>query len=176
MHPGMLRRGSRPDASLHNVSRQAMSDDSITDMHQSAPRRLCHNLLVQGRTDHDTRRAPVPRIFLSCELVNLQPNRVDMLFFVPILTSFGKALIQICTYDTLIELRTPNVFHAVECILVSIVLNKAETAWCLLIPIQTHDQALNLTASVERNQQYALCQTQGHPHFAKSSWICSSVV
>ena len=63
-----------------------------------------------------------------------------------ILPSLGEALVQIGPDDALVELGAANVLHAVERILVCVVLDEAEAARCLLEAVQAHDEALDLAA------------------------------
>ena len=64
-----------------------------------------------------------------------------------VLSALHKARVKIRSNDSFVELRAPNVFHAVESILMGIVLDKAEAAGSLLKPIKPHDEASDLTAS-----------------------------
>jgi hypothetical protein len=63
-----------------------------------------------------------------------------------ILPSLRKALVQVRANDALVQLRAANVLHAVQRILVCVVLDEAEAARCLLEAVQAHDQALDLAA------------------------------
>lgn len=63
-----------------------------------------------------------------------------------ILPALVEALIEIGTDDALVELCAANVLEAVESVLVSVVLDKAETTGSLLETVKTHDQALDLAA------------------------------
>ena len=69
---------------------------------------------------------------------------------IPILSTLRKALVEIGTNYALVELGASNVLHAVEGVLVSVVLDKAEAARRLLKAIETHDQALDLAALGEQ--------------------------
>jgi hypothetical protein len=57
-----------------------------------------------------------------------------------------EAGIEIGADDTLVELGSANIFHAIECFLVSVIFHKAEAARSLLESIQAHDQAFDLAA------------------------------
>jgi hypothetical protein len=65
------------------------------------------------------------------------------------LSALCETLVQIGTDDALVEFRSANVLHAVQRVLVAIVLDEAKSAGCLLESIQAHDQALDLAASGE---------------------------
>jgi len=67
---------------------------------------------------------------------------------VPVLAPFVESFVQIRAYDPLVQLRTSNVLHAIKGILMGVIFNKAESAWGFLIPIQTHNQALDFTAPI----------------------------
>ena len=64
----------------------------------------------------------------------------------PVLPAFGEALIQVGTDDAFVEFGAANVFHAVQGVLVCVVLDKAEAARCLLEAIEAHDEALDFAA------------------------------
>lgn len=68
----------------------------------------------------------------------------------PILPALGKALVEISSDDTLIQLGAANVLHAVERVLVGVVLDEAEATGCLLESIETHHEALDLSALGEQ--------------------------
>ena len=63
-----------------------------------------------------------------------------------VLSTLVEALIQIGTDNTLVELCAANVLQAIEGVLMGVVLDKAETARCLLETVKAHDQALDLAA------------------------------
>ena len=63
----------------------------------------------------------------------------------PVLPSFLKAWIQVCTDDSLIQFGTTDVLHAVQCILVVIVFYEAKPARGLVEAVKSHDQPLYLT-------------------------------
>jgi hypothetical protein len=63
-----------------------------------------------------------------------------------ILPALRKALIQVGADDALVQLRAANVLHAVQRILVGVVLDEAESARRLLEAVEAHDQALDLAA------------------------------
>jgi len=67
---------------------------------------------------------------------------------IPILPTLLEAWIKICAYYPLIKLGTPDVLHTVKGILMSVVFDKAEPTRCLRVPVQSHDQAFDFTASV----------------------------
>jgi hypothetical protein len=68
-------------------------------------------------------------------------------FAAPVLSTLSKSLVEIGTDDTLVEFGSANVLHAVERILVSIVFDEAEAAWCFLEAVQAHNETLDLAAS-----------------------------
>lgn len=61
-----------------------------------------------------------------------------------------KALVEIGTDDALVQLGASDVLHAVKRILVSVVLDEAESAWRLLEAVKAHDKALDLSAFGEQ--------------------------
>lgn len=63
-----------------------------------------------------------------------------------ILPALGKALVEIGADDAFVELCAANVLHAVEGVLVGVVLDEAEAAGSLLEAVEAHDEALNLAA------------------------------
>lgn len=63
-----------------------------------------------------------------------------------VLSPLGKALVQIRSDDPLVELRTADVLHAVERVLVRVVLHEAEAARRLLKPIQAHHESFDAAA------------------------------
>jgi hypothetical protein len=67
-----------------------------------------------------------------------------------ILSALCEPLIQIRPDDALIQLGTANVLHAVQRVLVRVVLNEAEAARCLLEAVEAHDQALDFAAFAEK--------------------------
>lgn len=81
---------------------------------------------------------------------------------VPVLTALGESLVKVSTDDALIELGTANVLHAVERILMAVVFDEAETAGSLLVAVQTHDEALDLTASCVQCQRWCCNQLIGY--------------
>lgn len=66
-----------------------------------------------------------------------------------VLPALLEPWIKIGTDDTLVKLRATHILHAVECILVSVVLDEAEATWRLGEAVKTHDEALDLTAFAE---------------------------
>jgi hypothetical protein len=85
-------------------------------------------------------------------LVSDLPTRLSS----PILATFGKTLIQIRTNDALVEFGAADIFHAVERVLVGVVLDEAETAWGFLEAVQAHHKSLDLTASAVFVSNFAL--------------------
>lgn len=63
-----------------------------------------------------------------------------------VLAALFKTRIQVGSDDSLVELGATDILHAVESILVSVVLHEAETAGGLVKSIQSHDQTLDLAA------------------------------
>ena len=63
-----------------------------------------------------------------------------------VLPALLEARVEIGAYDALVELGAADVLHAVQCILVRVVLDEAEAAGSLVEPVEAHDQALNLAA------------------------------
>lgn len=63
-----------------------------------------------------------------------------------VLSPFLEAWVQIGTDDTFIQFRPANVLHAVESVLVCVVLDEAETTGRLAEAVETHDEALHFAA------------------------------
>ncbi|RUP47905.1 hypothetical protein BC936DRAFT_145189 [Jimgerdemannia flammicorona] len=84
----------------------------------------------------------MPGIVLLPILVSHLPTAPTM----TVLSTFPEAWIQICMDmdDMLIEFTAIDVLHIVESIRAVVVFNKAEPAWHLLVPIQPHDDMLDL--------------------------------
>lgn len=61
-----------------------------------------------------------------------------------VLPSLLEARVQICADDTLVQLGAANVLHAVDRVLVGVVLDEAETAGRLVEAVQAHHKALDL--------------------------------
>jgi hypothetical protein len=78
------------------------------------------------------------------------PHIFRLFSCLPILPAFLEAGIQIRADDTLVQLGSANVLHAVESVLVVVIFDKAETAGGLLESIEAHDKSLDLATSVER--------------------------
>jgi hypothetical protein len=78
-----------------------------------------------------------------------------------ILPALREALVQIRPNDALIELRSANVLHAVERVLVCVVLDEAEAAGRLLEAVKPHDEALDLAAFAEQLVYLLLGRVEG---------------
>ena len=63
-----------------------------------------------------------------------------------VLPSLLKARVQVGADDALVQLGASNVLHAVEGVLVGVVLDEAEAAGRLVEPVQPHDEPLDLSA------------------------------
>lgn len=83
-----------------------------------------------------------PRIVLGAVLVAHLATGLTA----AVLPALGEAFIEIGPDDTLIQLGAADVLHAVEGVLVSVVLDEAEAARCLLEAVEAHDQAFDLAA------------------------------
>ena len=94
--------------------------------------------------------------------------------YLPELSSFLESRVEICSDYPFIELGTSDILHAIQSILMRVVLNKAEPTWCFIEPIQAHYQSLDLPTSIKHELQRRLMLLM--TDLAKSSWICSSVV
>lgn len=68
----------------------------------------------------------------------------------PVLPALGKALVQVGADDALVQLGAADVLHAVQRILVRVVLDEAEAAGRLLEAVEAHDEALDLAALGEQ--------------------------
>ena len=106
--------------------------------------------LFQGRTRPDIRREPGRRISLALSFHQLKPVDKDQVLISPILSALLKARIEISSYYALIELRSTNILHAVQCILMIVVFHKAEPTRRFIESIKAHYQPLNLSASSHR--------------------------
>lgn len=69
---------------------------------------------------------------------------------VPVLSTLLESRVQISPNYALIQFRSSNILHAVERVLMSIVLNKAKAAGCFRKPIETHDKSFDLSTSIIR--------------------------
>jgi hypothetical protein len=67
-----------------------------------------------------------------------------------ILPALGKTLIQIRPNHALVQLCAANVLHAVQRILVGVILDEAEAAGRLLEAVEAHDEALDFAALAEQ--------------------------
>ena len=68
------------------------------------------------------------------------------IMYIPVLATLFKSGIQIGSDNSLVQLGTSNVFHAVESILMGVVFDEAEPAGGFVESIEAHDEALNLAA------------------------------
>jgi hypothetical protein len=75
----------------------------------------------------------------------LVPNLATALA-APVLPALGEALVQIGADDALVQLGPANVLHAVERVLVGVVLDEAEATGRLLETVEAHNEAFNLAA------------------------------
>jgi hypothetical protein len=100
------------------------------------PLSLLHNLLTKPTTS---------RIKLLTVLIPHLPTTLTP----SILPALRKTLIQITTDNPLVQLGAADVFHAVQRVLVRVVLDKAEAAGRLVEPVEAHDQALDAAAFAE---------------------------
>jgi hypothetical protein len=71
-----------------------------------------------------------------------------MIRVIPILSAFSETFVEISTDDALVEIGPANILHAIQGVLMRVILDEAEAAGSLLEPIQAHDETLNLSASV----------------------------
>jgi hypothetical protein len=106
-------------------------------------RTLFHILLYLDRTRLCTHLSLVHLIFRDYIAVSI---RLTIVPNSPILSSFYESLIQIGSDYSIVQLGSSNVLHAIQRVLMCVVFDKAESAWCLLEAIKTHDQTLNLAA------------------------------
>lgn len=67
-------------------------------------------------------------------------------FNIPILSSFLETRVQICPDNPFIELRATNVLQTIQSVLMGVVFDKAEATRGLVVPVESHYKALNLTA------------------------------
>jgi len=134
-----------------NVPRQASPD--LPQHHSSIvfvgiPLPLLHDLLAKPTT---------ARIKLLAVLIPNLPTTLTT----PILPSLSKSLIQIAPDNPLIELGPANVLHAVQRVLVRVVLDEAEAAGRLVEAVQAHDQALDAAALAEQLVDLFLGRVEG---------------
>src|SRR5277367_5556609 len=87
-----------------------------------------------------------------------------------VLSALFESRIQICPYESLVQFSAIYESHAIHSLLVCLILDKTESAGCLLKTIETHDDPFHLTTS---RSQWSL---NVDADFEKSSCICSSVV
>ena len=64
----------------------------------------------------------------------------------PVLSALLKTRVEICSDDSLVQLCAANVLHAVESILMGVILDEAEATGGLLEAIEAHNEALDLAA------------------------------
>jgi hypothetical protein len=64
---------------------------------------------------------------------------------IPVLPAFYESFIKVCSDDSLVQLRTANVLHAIQGILMVVVLDKTEAARSLLEAIEAHNQSFDLS-------------------------------
>ena len=67
-----------------------------------------------------------------------------------VLSALLKTSIKIGSDDTFVELGASNIFHAVECLLMRVVFDKAKSAGSLLETVQAHDKTFDLAAFREQ--------------------------
>lgn len=101
------------------------------------PLPLLHNLLS---------KASSARIKLLTVLISHLPTTLTT----SILPSLRESLVQITTDNPLVQLRAAHVLHAVQRILVRVVLDEAETAGRLVEAVQAHDEAFDAAAFAEQ--------------------------
>ena len=105
-------------------------------------------------------RPPIPtppRIILRPILIpHLPPT-----FPASILPALRKPLIQIRPYDPLIQLRPANILHAVQRILLRVILDEAEPTRRLLETVEAHDEPLDLAAFAEELVDLLFCRVEG---------------
>ena len=78
-------------------------------------------------------------VLLSILIANLSSRLAT-----PILSALDEAFIQIRSDQAFVKFGAADVFHAIQRILMSVVLDKAEAAGCLLEAVEAHDEALDL--------------------------------
>lgn len=77
------------------------------------------------------------------------------------LTTLSISMVEIRTDDTFVQLGTVDIFHAIECIRVMIVLDKAKSTGGLLVTVQTHDDTLDLATFGKELIDLLLCREEG---------------
>jgi hypothetical protein len=101
---------------------------------------------------------PTPtRIILIPILISNLPATLPA----PILPPLRKPLVQIRPNNALIQLRASNVLHAVQRVLVRVILDEAEAAGCFLEAVQPHDEALDFSAFGEEFVDLLLGRVEG---------------
>jgi hypothetical protein len=88
-----------------------------------------------------------------------------------VLSAFLKSRIQIRPHNPLVQFRPIDESHAIDRLLVSLVLDETESARSFLETIEAHDNSFHLATS---SSQKTVSLEAGH--LEKSSCICSSVV
>lgn len=86
--------------------------------------------LLQGPADSTSPLVKVLAILISYLAAALTPT---------ILPALLESRIQIRPNDSFVKLRAPNVLHAIQRILMRVILYEAEPTGCLLKPIEAHD-------------------------------------
>src|SRR6266480_4624624 len=78
-------------------------------------------------------------VLLSILVANLSSRLAT-----PILSALDEAFIQVRSDQAFVQFGAADVFHAIQRILMGVVLDKAEAAGCLLEAVEAHDKALDL--------------------------------
>jgi len=112
------------------------------------PLPLLHNLLTKPTT---------PRIELLAILIPHLPSTLAP----SILPPLRKALIKIAPNDPLVQLCATDVLHAVQRVLVRVVLHEAEAAGSFVEAVQAHDQPLDAAAFAEELVDLLLGRVEG---------------
>ena len=106
--------------------------------------------------DSPTEAAPALVVVLTVLVAHLAAR-----FSAAVLPPLLEARVQVGTNDALVELGTADVLHAVEGVLVRVVLDEAEAAGRLGEAVEAHDEALDLAALGEELVDLLLSGVEG---------------
>lgn len=111
-------------------------------------------------------QATTPFVVIFPVLVPDLPTRLAA----TVLSSFLETRVQVRPDNALIQLAAPDIFHAVQRVLMGIVLHEAEAAGGLVEPVEAHHQALDLAALGEELVDLLFGCVKGAILFVQVSW------
>ena len=124
----------------HHRSRDATCLCHTLPPLSGAPRQLLdHTLLFRGHTRLDTHRALDPLIYRVWSIHQRESFKQRWISDSPILSTFLEAGIKISPYYPFIQLRSADVLHTVQGILMSVILHEAKATGCFVEAVEAHD-------------------------------------